>query len=203
VVLASPARVSATLVAETDAPLAAALAEVRYAGLTVVALGYDTADVPHALDGYGYLVTRPEGLVTLGVVWESSLFAGRAPRGRVLVRAMLGGMRAPEVAHLPPDECLGLARAELGDVIGVRAAPVYSSVIRWPDAIAQYTPGHLARMERLRALLAERPGLHVCGTSYDGVSFNHAIKSGRQTARMVLQGLLERRDLRPVDARTA
>jgi hypothetical protein len=26
-------------------------------------------------------------------------------------------------------------------------------------------------------------GLHVCGTSYDGVSFNHAVKSGRALAR--------------------
>ena len=40
-------------------------------------------------------------------------------------------------------------------------------------------------MDRLRL----HPGLAVCGTSYDGVSFNHAVKSGRLMARQLAQQL--------------
>jgi oxygen-dependent protoporphyrinogen oxidase len=117
------------------------------------------------------------------VVWESSLFAGRAPEGHVLLRAILGGARVPGMAERTEAECVDVARAELAQVIGVRAEPAYVSVHRWPQAIAQYTVGHGARTAELRRRLAMHSGLHVCGTSYDGVSFNHAVKSGRALAR--------------------
>jgi oxygen-dependent protoporphyrinogen oxidase len=183
-VIATPARVAATLLRDVDEALADALTEVvAYAGVAVVGLGYRAADLPRPLAGYGYLVTRREGLATLGVVWESSLFAGRAPEGHVLVRAILGGTRVPEAAERSEADCVQLARTELARVMGLHADPVHTSVHRWPHAIAQYTVGHGARVERLRQRVAVQAGLHLCGTSYDGVSFNHAVKSGRMMAR--------------------
>lgn len=183
VVFATPARATANLVRALDPAFADSLSEVPYAGLAVVALGYRVQDVPHPLDGYGYLVTKRENLTTLGVVWESSLFPGRAPQGHVLLRAMLGGARTPAAVDCRDDECLGVARRELTQVLGIKAEPVRSWVFRWPQAIAQYTVGHDQRLQRARQLAAAHPGLHLCGTSYDGVSFNHAIKAGRTAAR--------------------
>ena len=58
-----------------------------------VALAYRAAAVTRPLTGYGYLVTRSENLSTLGVLWESSIFPGRAPQGTVLLRMFLGGAR--------------------------------------------------------------------------------------------------------------
>jgi len=174
VVLATPARVTAPLLRDLDGGLAQLLGDFVYSGVAAVGLGYRSADMPRPLDGYGYLVTRREELTTLGVVWESSLFAGRAPQGHVLLRAILGGARVPGMAERSEAECL---------VMGIRAEPVHVSVHRWPHAIAQYTVGHEARIAGLRQRAAIHPGLHVCGTSYDGVSFNHAVKSGRALAR--------------------
>ena len=182
-VFGTPARVTAPLLRGVDGALAQLMNDVVYSGVAVVGLGYRSADVPRPLDGYGYLVTRREGLTTLGVVWESSLFAGRVPEGHVLLRAILGGARVPGLAERTETELLDVARAELARVIGIRAEPVHVSVHRWPQAIAQYTVGHEARMAGLRQRAAMHPGLHVCGTSYDGVSFNHAVKSGRALAR--------------------
>ncbi len=96
VILAVPARHAAPIVEPLDSALSAALTAFEYAGLVVVALAYRAADVPRPLDGYGYLTTRPEGLATLGVAWESSLFPRRSPEGIVLLRVMLGGSRRPE-----------------------------------------------------------------------------------------------------------
>jgi oxygen-dependent protoporphyrinogen oxidase len=155
---------------------------VSYAGIAVVALGYGVADVPRPLDGYGYLVTRPEGLATLGVVWESSLFPGRAPADSALFRVMLGGSRRPDIVGAPEEVKVDVARQELARVMGVRHVPRHVSVFTWPDAIAQYTVGHHERRGALMDRLRLHPGLAVCGTSYDGVSFNHAVKSGRLMA---------------------
>ena len=189
-VLAAPARAASRAAARHRSPCSAERSPTSRTRVSRWwALGYRASDMPRPLDGYGYLVTRREGLATLGVVWESSLFAGRAPEGHVLVRAMLGGSRLPEVVERRDEDCLDVARAELARVMGIRAEPVHVSVHRWPQAIAQYTLGHQARMDHLRARVAALPGLHVCGTSYDGVSFNHAVKSGRAMARTLAGAL--------------
>jgi oxygen-dependent protoporphyrinogen oxidase len=187
VVLAAPAHAAARIVRGLDGALADLLAGVRFAGVAVVGLGYRAQDVPHALDGYGYLMTRAEHRATLGVVWESSLFEGRAPDGHVLFRAILGGERRPDVATMPSDAIVALARAELDAVLGTRADPVLHGAVAWPNAIAQYVMGHAERVSAARARAAQWPGLELCGTSYDGNSFASAIASGRAAADALLQ----------------
>ncbi len=185
VVVAVPASHAAPMVEPLDGALSAALTTFEYAGLVVVALAYRAADVPRPLDGYGYLTTRPEGLATLGVAWESSLFRGRAPDGMVLLRVMLGGSRRPDLADAPAGEAIAVARAELETVLGISAAPAHVVVHAWPQAIAQYTLGHRQRCATVHTMAARHPGLWLCGTSYEGVAFNDAIKSGHQTAQRV------------------
>ncbi|MEW5984672.1 MAG: protoporphyrinogen oxidase [Acidobacteriota bacterium] len=183
VVLAVSARAAAGMIAHGDAELAEALSGIPASGVTLAALAYRVEDVPRSLDGYGYLVTRPEGLTTLGVVWESSLFPDRAPSGMALVRVFLGGARRRHVVGLGEERAVALAREELRAVLGIRAEPARTWAFRWPFAIAQYTVGHLDRVARIRACAGRHPGLHFCGASYDGVSFNHAIAGGRRLAR--------------------
>lgn len=213
VILATPAARSAALLTAADPELARTLSSFPAAGLAVVALAYRTSDLVRPLDGYGYLVARSEGLDTLGVVWDSSLFDGRAPEGMVLVRAMLGGVRRPEVAGLHETELVARARRELALVRRPSAAPVRTWVWRWPQAIVQYTRGHLERVARVRALAAAHPGLELCGTSYEGVSFGAAVSSAARvverllgeearfaSARTNAQPAAERRPASPVTA---
>jgi len=188
VVIATSAANAAALLAPVDAELSRELAGFPQAGLGVVAMAFRAADLPRPLDGYGFLAARGHGLNdTLGVVWESSLFAGRAPAGHVLVRAMLGGARRPEVPELDAPSLLERARRELATAMGVRAMPVRHWVWRWPRAITQYTPGHLERVARVRARLAQHPGLELCGTSYDGISFTAAMVSAERAAARLLE----------------
>ena len=187
VVLALAARAAAPLIAPLDWTLADALGRIPYSGVSVVALAYRQEDLPRELDGYGYLVTRPERLATLGVVWESSLFPGRAPAGMALLRAFLGGARQPDVVREGEAGAEAVTREELRRVMGITAEPARRWVFRWPHAIAQYTVGHLERMAIIRDRADRHRGLTLCGTSYDGVSFNHAIVGGRRAARRVLE----------------
>jgi oxygen-dependent protoporphyrinogen oxidase len=182
VLVAAPARTAAPMLRDLDPSLAAALGAIPYAGLAVVSLGYRATDVPRPLDGYGYLVARSEGLATLGVLWESSIFPGRAPEEAVLLRVMLGGSRRPDVVEWTDEARARVARSELAEVMGIRADPVHQSVTTWPRAIAQYTVGHLERRAAIEQHVARHPGLAVCGTSYDGVSFTDAIASGVRAA---------------------
>jgi oxygen-dependent protoporphyrinogen oxidase len=189
VVLSLPARPAAPVVAALDPEMARAFAEFPTAGLAVVGLGYRAAEIARPLDGYGYLVARHEGLDTLGVVWESSLFPGRAPAGHVLLRAILGGVSRPRVMDLSESQLVDRALDELRQVMGLAARPGHTWVMCWPDAITQYTAGHLARVARLRELAARHPGLEICGSAYDGISFSASVASGEKLAARVLGGV--------------
>ena len=81
-----------------------------------------------------------------------------------------------------------MARAELQTVLGISAAPAH--VCR-PRLAAGDRPVHARAPPALSPASARWQrgirGLWLCGTSYDGVSFNDAIKSGRLTAQRVAE----------------
>ena len=189
VVCALPSHAAARVMGGFDRELAIPLAAIPYADISVVALAYRAAALARPLDGYGYLVTRDEGLATLGVLCESTIFPHRAPEGTVLLRVMLGGARRPEVGALADEAVAALARQEASKVLGIAGPPLQQWVCRWPAGIAQYTVGHDARASEVRRLSASYRGLHICGTAYDGVSFNDAIASARRTAKQVAEDL--------------
>lgn len=186
VALALPARGAARLLASLDGRVGGALDGTPFSSVAVVALGLRADDLPGTLDGYGYLVPRAEGMTTLGVVRESSLFEGRAPAGHALLRIILGGPRDPLITRRTDEELVTLARSELARVVGEVGTPVASWVFRWPCAIAQYVRGHQARMVEVFERVARQDGLFLCGSSYDGVSFGSAIDSGRALADRML-----------------
>lgn len=191
-VMALPAHAAKFVSSTFDRELSLALAAIPYAPITVVALGYRRSDIARALDGYGYLVTRGEDLATLGVLWESSIFPGRAPNDAVLLRVMLGGARRPDIRDLDDASVASLAANEAAKVLGISGQPLRQWTFRWPAAIAQYNVGHDQRTAAIRRLLAAHRGLHICGTAYDGVSFNDAIASARRTALGVIDELVGR-----------
>jgi oxygen-dependent protoporphyrinogen oxidase len=158
------------------------LAEIRFAPLTVVAVAYPRAAVPHPLDGFGLLIPSREQRRLLGVLWTSSIFSGRVPAGQVLLRCMFGGGKALERTD---DELLARLATELREILGVASRPSRRWIFRHPRGIAQYEPGHLARLRGLEDRLAATPGLFLAGSSYRGISINLCVRDAERTARTV------------------
>jgi oxygen-dependent protoporphyrinogen oxidase len=181
VVVTIPSPRAAPLLEPADAALAEAVAEIPTAGLSVVALGYDVADLDGVdLDGFGFLVPRSENLRILGCLWDSSIFPGRAPDGKVLVRAMIGGAHDPAAVTDPDDVLLSQVRRDLERAMGLGAGPKLTRIYRWPLGIGQYTVGHQARLDRIHGRLAALPGLRVAGSSYYGISMNACIEKAAE-----------------------
>ncbi len=189
VVLAGGAASSAAMVASIDEQLAAGLAGIASAPLVVVCLGFDEARLPRPLDGFGFLVPRGEGQRVLGVLWDSSIYPGRAPHGAVLLRAMLGGGHDPEAIALSDDELVVCVRRALSDTMGIEANPIFVQVFKHPLGIPQYTVGHLDRLARIEAQLAQYPGLVIAGNSYRGVAINNCIAESGPIADRVLAAI--------------
>lgn len=192
VVLTVPATPAAALLETVDGQLSRLVGGIPSAGLAVVALGYDADAIGGEPDGFGFLIPRGEGLRTLGCLWDSSLFPGRAPSGKVLLRAMIGGAHDPEAVSLDDDALLSIVQADLSHTMGIDAAPVLTRVYRHRGGIAQYTVGHGKRLECIRRRLRDLPGLWLAGSSYEGVAMNACIERAVEHADEVVRWLAAR-----------
>jgi oxygen-dependent protoporphyrinogen oxidase len=185
VVVAAPARIAAHLLGDVDAPLAADLAGIEYAGSAIVSLGFAREDVSHPLDAAGLVVPRCAGRRILAVSFSSAKFPGRAPPDCVLMRVFIGGALDPQAVHLGDDALAEVALHEVGDLLGARGKPRLVQIDRWESSMPQYHLGHAARVARIDAAVRRQAGLALAGAAYTGVGIPQVIASGQAAARVV------------------
>ena len=183
VVLATPSFVTSALVRDLDPELAGLLDRIRYAPISLVGFGYDK--VSHDLDGFGLLTTRSACRQVLGVLWDSSIFPDRAPDGKVSLRAMIGGMRQPELALREPDELIRMAREDIETTMGITETPITTFVQRWERGIPNYAPGHLDLVDRIFSRLKTHRGLYVSSNAYQGVGINDCVQRAKERAEEI------------------
>jgi len=176
-----PAFVSASLLREVDPQLASELSAITYASTATINLAYRVQDVPHALDGFGFVVPFIEKKSLIACTFSSQKFAGRAPDGHVLLRAFVGGALQPEMLDLDDDEMLSRVRKDLQELLGITRPPLFAEVSRWRKSMPQYHVGHLERVRRLQARVLNLPGLALAGNAYTGPGIPDCIRSGQKT----------------------
>jgi oxygen-dependent protoporphyrinogen oxidase len=170
VVITTPARVSERLVSGLDEDIDAFFARVPTVPVAVVGLGYSPETAPE-LPGYGHLLPSDEPGPVLGVLWSSSIFAGRAERGAAL-RVILGGWRHPAIHTLDDDRLLALSREAVATALGATSAPQATSVARHPQGLPQYGVGHLDRLAAMERACRRQSGLFIAGNATRGVGVN-------------------------------
>jgi protoporphyrinogen/coproporphyrinogen III oxidase len=185
VVFATPAYAAAEILFELDPALSDALSLIPYSPISVVALGFEEAALGGPLDGFGFLIPRREKRRILGALWDSSVFPNRAPEGKALIRAMVGGVRNPDLAALPDAELVALARGELGALMGIAAEPILARAFRHDRGIPQYLVGHQGILETIDARLAANPGIHLNSNAYRGIALNDCVLQARLTAERI------------------
>jgi oxygen-dependent protoporphyrinogen oxidase len=184
-VLATPAYASARLLGTIGPPLASSLSGIAYAPVAVVAAGYWRKQVGHPLNGFGFLVPRTEKLRTLGTVWNSSLFTGRAPEGTVILTSFAGGATDPNLVDLADDAIAATIQSEIGRVLEITGQPVERMVWRYDRALPQYNLGHAERVAAIRDELSDLPGLFLAGNYLDGPSIGNCVEAGFRIAQSV------------------
>lgn len=185
VVMALPAYAAARVVDRLDAGVAGELAQIEHPPMAVVFLGYRAQALARPLDGAGMLAPAVEARDALGMLFSSTLFAGRAPPGHVALTVFIGGARQPHLALLEPGEITELAHAEARRLLGVREAPVVARVRRWRHGLPQPGLEHAARLNAVVALEREQPGLFFTGNYFCGVSAPACIQQATVTSERV------------------
>lgn len=184
-VMATPAYEAARLLASLSSQLAGALGAIPYAPVAVVAEGFRREFVGHELNGFGFLVPRKEGLRTLGTIWNSSLFPGRAPEGMVLMTSFVGGATDPKTVSQDPGYIANEVRDEIGRVLQIIGPPIERQVWRHTRALPQYNLGHSQRVKVIREELTHLPGIFLSGNYLEGPSFGSCVSQGNRAADAV------------------
>ena len=182
VIAATPAYATARLIDNFDREMATALRGIPYASTTTVSVAYPLSDIPRPLNAYGYIIPSAEGRSILACTWTSTKFPHRAPEGYGLIRAFIGRAGDDESINLPDEKLLQMVRDELRAVLGITAAPMLQRIFRWPQAMPQYTLGHLDRLAVIDRQLIDHPGLFVAGNAYRGIGLPDCIASGELAA---------------------
>ncbi len=189
-VSAAPAIAASRFFTSLDARIAWQLAQVRYASVAVISLGYRREDVPNPLRGFGYLIPRCEESPVLGVQWSSSIYPGhRAPDGACQLRLFVGGACHPTVARKSEADLAGIAAAELRRTLGVRAAPLTCEVHRHLEAMPQYLLEHGERVEDNERRSREHPGLFIGGNGLRGLGMDSLVRDAELQADAVIRHL--------------
>lgn len=186
-VLASPTHVNSELL-QTIAPATALpLRSVEYAPVTVVSHGYHKNQVGVDLDGFGFLIPRSQNLQTLGTVWNSSLFPGRAPANHVLITSFIGGACEPRTLGTPL-EAAGTVCAETAKLLRITGSPAIERITGYSAAIPQYNLGHTDRLQAIRDAAGKVPGLWLAGNYWKGPAIGACIDHALAVAEAVRIG---------------
>jgi len=176
VIVALPPVATAKLLKGASKQIARELADEESASVAVVAAAYRRRDVENLPDGSGYLVPPAEGRPVKAVTISSSKWGWLAreahsadPDGLVMVRASVGRLGENDILQREDADLATIVHRDIRGPLGLRRKPVDSVVVRWGGALPQYSVGHVERVERIRAAVAELPGLAVCGAFYDGL----------------------------------
>jgi protoporphyrinogen/coproporphyrinogen III oxidase len=126
---------------------------------------------------------------TLGTIWNSSLFAGRAPGGMVLMTSFAGGALDPALVQSEDTEIADLIRDELVKVLQISGPPAARHVWRHLRALPQYNLGHAQRVGAIRDGLEPLPGIFIAGNYLDGPSIGSCVAQSFRTATAVQEYL--------------
>jgi len=188
-VLAIPAYQAAEVLHELYPDLAGTLSSIEYAPVVVAATSLPISSLTVPLRGFGFLAPQSERMTILGTVFNSLLFAGRAPDDRILLTSFLGGALKPEVYDWPETRIWETVCAELKRVLKTSLQPEPLGLYRHRRAIPQYNIGQRQRVEEIAGEVKRVPGLFVTGNFLHGVSVPACMEHGDTTAAAVAEFL--------------
>jgi oxygen-dependent protoporphyrinogen oxidase len=179
VVLATPAWITAGLIAPFASTAAGTLADLAYGDAVLVTFVVPRSGLEHPLDGSGFLVPRSEGLLMTACSWSSSKWAHYDDGVHAVLRVSAGRTDDRRWLDLSPDDLVARLTDELALTVGLHAEPIVR-ITPWKQSLPQYRPGHLDRCDEIDAELAAfASGVVVTGAQMRGLGLPACVRQGR------------------------
>jgi oxygen-dependent protoporphyrinogen oxidase len=187
VILAAPAWSHAPLLQTFEPALGELLKGIPYSSSAIVGLVYRDSEYDGQRMGFGFLVPQKERQRLAAVTFVGTKFNHRTPDGLTLLRCFFGGIGDEGVLNESDESLLKIAREELQKILGLKAAPVATTIARWPRAMAQYNVGHGERLKEIECRAAALPGFYLAGNAYTGIGIPDCIRMGRAAAAKIIK----------------
>ncbi|NJN43284.1 MAG: protoporphyrinogen oxidase [Anaerolineae bacterium] len=184
IIFATPANVTNRLIENFAQEAAKCMATIRHENIGTISLVYQSKDVQRVQPIHGLMIPRREKRKIDALTWTSNKMPSRAPAGYSLIRVFFGG-NAPYMAEYNDSDLLNNVRAELRELLGIRAIPLDYRVQRWPKSFPQADVGHLDLVNTIEGALPA--GLYVAGSSYRGIGVPDCIRQGRDAAQKAIE----------------
>ncbi|KAK9902125.1 hypothetical protein WJX75_005247 [Coccomyxa subellipsoidea] len=196
VALTVPAYVAADLIRRDCPDASMALKSLDYPPVAAVTLAYpmssirqDRLDDTRKLPGFGQLHPRSQGITTLGTIYSSSLFPGRAPEGYQQLLCYIGGALNRSIVSQGDDAIFAQVDKDLREMLVQPNAPAPKRIgIRvWPKAIPQFNLGHLEVVQGAKEDLeaAGLGGILLGGNYVAGVALGKCVEYGYEYAHEI------------------
>ena len=183
-----PPRASGRLLEKTAPDISGELMSIPSGSLATLNLVYRAEQVANPLQAMGFVVPAIENRTLLACSFSSTKFAGRAPEGKVLIRAFAGGEAASR-AGFTDEELARKLIDELRPILGISGEPEASIFYRYEESLPHYLVGHLDKVRRIERELEAMPGLALAGNAYLGVGIPDCVKSANEAAEKILGDL--------------
>lgn len=197
VVLTVPSYVASDILRPLSEAAADSLSKFYYPPVAAVTISYPKSAVREdrlvdgELKGFGQLHPRSQGVQTLGTIYSSSLFPGRAPTDRVLLLNYIGGSTNPGITEKGEDELVSQVDKDVRTMLIKPDAPQPEvlGVRVWPRAIPQFEVGHLDILNDARKALdnAGLEGLFLGGNYVVGVALGRCVEGAYESADAIAQ----------------
>ena len=182
-VTACPAEPTANMLQDELGDLYEKVRDIPYSSINVVPQAFKSPK-PENINAFGYLIPSSEPTKTLGVLFDSCVFPGRAPENTYSLRAMVGGGKDPDITKKSDEEILRLILKENQQTLGIDKQADFHKIIRWQKAIPRYELGHWKIIQDLEAK-TEKKALFVTGNAFYGISMNDCVTASANTAEKV------------------
>ena len=179
------ARASAAVLKDAAPALSEKLNSITYESVATVNFAYDRADIAHPLDGFGFVVPATEKRSLVACTFCDRKFEGRAPEGKTLLRAFVGGAFGREFYSRDDKDLTAAVEKDLAELLGIRAKPLSASLSRYPDAMVQYRVGHLELASQIETETRQFKGLYLTGSSYRGVGIPDCVRDAQLTTEKI------------------
>jgi len=159
---------------------------LKYAKVVEASIGFKKWE-GRELNAFGGLVPYREDKNILGVLFMSSLFENRAPKGGALFTIFSGGMRKAYLTELPENDLKARIAKDFKEMMGLKDfKPDLFELNYYNQAIAQYGADSEARLASISQIEKENSGLFLAGSMRDGVGIADRVKQGKEIALKII-----------------
>lgn len=171
------------------------IAQLSWASVALTIFVFPKEAVPIEFSGSGFLVDPREGLLLTACSFGSSKWKHWDSYDQIILRASVGRANDTRFEGLTDSELVLQLRKDLQttmgiptdiETIGLYETDVFTEIIRYPQALPQYEPGHAQQVDTWQSELnTHTPGFFLSGASTQGVGIPACLKSAKDAVTEV------------------